>query len=115
MVIKLFRTLLVIISKERFVPAAERLMRGRVADLGQVEPGVAVFGLLVLQGALQFIMVDRFEGLAVVKRGVACGFQFLDDPRVDLLVEQFAVVLLERVIDALQLRSLPHRRLSNRI
>lgn len=46
-------------------------MRRRMTDLGKVEPGIAVFVLLVLQGALEFIMVDRFEGLAIVQRGVS--------------------------------------------
>lgn len=70
-VIEFFGTLLIVISEERFVPAAKCLMRRRMTDLGKVESGIAVFVLLILQGALKFIMVDRFECLAIVERRIS--------------------------------------------
>lgn len=76
-------------------------MRRRVADLGKIEPGIAVLALLILQGALKFIVINRFESLAIVKRWISCGFQLLNDPRIDLLMEQLAMVLLKGVVDTL--------------
>ena len=70
-VIEFFGALLIVISEERFVSAAKCLMRRRMAYLGKVEPGIAVFVLLILQGALKFIMVDRFECLAIVERRIS--------------------------------------------
>lgn len=63
---------------------------GAMSDLGQFEPI-----LLLVERALEFILVDGLEGLAVVERGVLCDFDRLDELGVDLLVEEFTVVLLE--------------------
>ena len=72
-----------------------------MTDLGKIEPGIVGLVLLVLQGALKFIVVDRFECLAIVKRRISRGFQLLNDPRIYLLMEQLAMVLLQGVVDTL--------------
>jgi hypothetical protein len=68
-VVELATALFVEVRKIGLVGAVvEGVMGGAVADLGQAELLLLLF--LALEGALQLILVDRLEGLAVVEGGV---------------------------------------------
>jgi hypothetical protein len=68
-VVELAAALFVEVRKVGLVAAAvEGVVGGAVVDLGQAELLLLLF--LALEGALQLILVDRLEGLAVVEGGV---------------------------------------------
>jgi hypothetical protein len=111
-VVELAVALLIVVGEGLPIVAAglQGLVRGGVGDLGQVQVGpvLPLLLLLVLERALEFVVVDGLEGLAVVEGGVLGELNGLNDPGVDLLVQQLAVVLLQGVIHPLQFRVLFH-------
>lgn len=84
----------------------EGVMGGAVVDLGEAELLLLLF--LAVERALQLVLVDRLEGLAVVEGGVFSQLERLYQLGVDLLMKQLTVMLLQRVIHALQLCILFH-------
>lgn len=84
----------------------EGVMGGAVVDLGEAELLLLLF--LAVERALQLVLVDRLEGLAVVEGGVFSQLERLYQLGVDLLMKQLTVMLLQRVIHALQLCVLFH-------
>lgn len=84
----------------------EGVMGGAVVDLGEAELLLLLF--LAVERALQLVLIDRLEGLAVVEGGVFSQLERLYQLGVDLLMKQLTVMLLQRVIHALQLCVLFH-------
>jgi hypothetical protein len=87
-VVELATALLIEVRKVRLVAAVvERLVGRAVADLGQAELLLALAVLVAVERALEFVVVDRLEGLTVVEGGVLSEFKRLYEFGVDLLVE----------------------------